>query len=144
MSLRSQKRMAASLLKVGLSRLRIDPDELEKVESAITKDEVRRLIHEGVISARVKKGVSRGRFRVKAAKRLRRGLGSRKGSSSIRKRDWAAKIRSLRARLRELKMKRMITGETYRRLMPMAKGGAFRNIPHLNEYLEAHNLVRRR
>jgi large subunit ribosomal protein L19e len=144
MSLRSQKRMAAALLKVGLSRLRVDPDEQEKVRSAITKDEVRRLIHEGVISARGKKGVSRGRARLKAVRRLRRGSGSRKGSSSLGKREWAAKIRSLRARLRELKTKRMITEETYRRLLPMAKGGAFRNIPHLNEYLETHNLMRRR
>jgi len=143
-SLRSQKRMAASLLKIGQSRLWINPEEPEKVESAITKDEVRRLIHEGVIAAKQTKGVSRGRHRTKIRKRFRRGAGSKKGSSHIGKRRWVTKIRTLRARLKELKTKRIITKQTYRILLPMAKGGAFRSIPHLNEYLETHNLARRR
>lgn len=136
--------MAASLMKAGQSRLWINPEELEKVESAITKDEVRKLIHEGVIAKKQKHGVSRGRHRTKDRKKKGRGQGSKEGSSHNRKRIWVDKIRTLRSRLRELRTKRIITKQIYRKLLPMAKGGAFRSVSHLNEYLEAHNLVRRR
>jgi len=137
--------MAASLLKIGESRVWINPEELERVESAITKDEIRRLIHEDVIIARDETGVSRGRHRTKTRKKGRRGPGSKKGSSAgARKRIWITKIRTLRSRLKELKAKRVITREVYRRLLPMTKGNAFRSVSHLNEYLERQNFVRRR
>jgi len=144
MSLTGQKRVAASLLKVGQSRIWIDPEQVEKVESAITKAEIRRLIHEGVVAARPKGGVSRGRHRLKIAKKTGRGPGSKKGSRHIGKIPWVGKIRILRSRLKELRNKRIITKQVYRKLVQMAKGGAFRNTAHLNEYLEAHNLTRRR
>lgn len=136
--------MAASLMKVGETRVWINPEEIEKVESAITKEEVRRLIHEGVIAARAEKGISRGRYKVRLQKKTGKGSGSKKGSRGRGKSGWVTKIRPLRTRLRELKTKRVITREVYRRLLPMAKGGAFRSISHLNEYLESHNLARRR
>ena len=136
--------MAASLMKAGQSRLWINPEELEKVESAITKDEVRKLIHEGVIATKPKRGVSRGRHRTKDRKKTGRGQGSKEGSSHNRKRIWVDKIRTLRSRLRTLRTKRIITKQIYRKMLPMAKGGAFRSVSHLDEYLEAHNLVRRR
>jgi large subunit ribosomal protein L19e len=136
--------MAASLMKVGQSRLWINPEETEKVEAAITKNEIRRLIHEGVIAARQKSGVSRGRHRIKIRKKTRKGPGSKKGSTHPHKRPWINKIRVLRARLKELKAKRIITKQVYGKLRLMAKGGAFRSKSHLNEYLEAHNLGRRR
>lgn len=136
--------MAASLMKVGESRVWINPEEIEKVESAITKEEVRRLIHEGVIGARAERGISRGRYKARFRKKSGKGSGSKKGSPRRGKSGWVAKIRSLRSRLRELKTKRVITRDVYRRLIPMAKGGAFRSISHLHEYLESHNLARRR
>ena len=49
MSLKTQKKMAASILKAGRSRLWINPEEFGRVESAITKEDIRKLIHEGVI-----------------------------------------------------------------------------------------------
>lgn len=142
MNLKSQRRLAASIMNVGESRIWIDPEQLDKIEGAITKDEIRRLIHEGVIIAKPKRGVSRGRCRVKVEKG--RGPGSKEGSKSLEKRIWIQRIRAIRERLRELKMKRMITSQVYRRLMPMAKGGMFRSKTHLNEYLQSHGLIRRR
>ncbi|UCF59603.1 MAG: 50S ribosomal protein L19e, partial [Candidatus Bathyarchaeota archaeon] len=46
MSLKSQRRLAAELLNVGEGRVWIDPDRIEDVEAAITREEIRRLIHE--------------------------------------------------------------------------------------------------
>ncbi|MGC8960900.1 MAG: 50S ribosomal protein L19e, partial [Candidatus Bathyarchaeia archaeon] len=82
MSLRIQRRLAAELLNVGESRVWIDPESIERVEAAITREEVERLIHEGVIRKLPERGVSRGRIRSKPG---RRGPGSRKGSTINRK-----------------------------------------------------------
>ncbi|MEM3754375.1 MAG: 50S ribosomal protein L19e, partial [Candidatus Bathyarchaeia archaeon] len=58
MSVKLQKRLAASIAKVGIDRVWIDPEKIEKVESAITRDEIKKLIHEGVIKILQKKGIS--------------------------------------------------------------------------------------
>ena len=65
MSLKSQKRMVAGLLKVGMSRVWIDPEQIDKVETAITKNELRKLIHEGIIQSKPKMGISRDRSKKK-------------------------------------------------------------------------------
>ena len=44
MNLTTQKRLAASILKVGLNRVWIDPERLEEVSMAITRDGVKQLI----------------------------------------------------------------------------------------------------
>jgi len=46
-SLKSQRRLAASLLGSGESRIWIDPEETTRVESAITRQEVKSLIDTG-------------------------------------------------------------------------------------------------
>ena len=131
-------------MKAGRSRLWINPEEFGRVESAITKEEIRKLIHEGVIVTKRERGVSRGRHRAKTRKKKGRGPGSKKGSIHNRKRIWVNKIRTLRFRLKELKDKKIITPKIYRKLVLLAKGGTFRSISHLNEYLKSHNLTRRR
>ncbi|MCK5562869.1 50S ribosomal protein L19e, partial [Candidatus Bathyarchaeota archaeon] len=76
MSLKSQRRLAAQVLKVGANRVWIDPERNDDVEVAITREEIRKLVHEGVIKALPKKGISRVRARVlhkKKKKGLRRG-----------------------------------------------------------------------
>ena len=146
MSLRSQRRLAARILKVGDERLWIDPDETERVSSAITGDEIRKLIHEGTIRAMPVSGTSRGRNRSLREDRKRgrrRGLGSRKGGKHSKK-VWARRIRVIRSRLADLRDRSLIPTGTYRNLLLMAKGGMFRSVSHLNEYAEAHKLVRRR
>jgi large subunit ribosomal protein L19e len=136
--------MAGSILKGGRSRLWISPEEFGRVESAITKEEIRKLIHEGVIVTKRERGVSRGRHRAKTRKKKGRGPGSKKGSIHNKKRIWVNKIRTLRFRLKELKDKKIITPKIYRKLVLLAKGGTFRSVSHLNEYLKSHNLTRRR
>src|SRR5438132_946076 len=60
MSLRSQRRIAASLLKAGETRVWIDPEEGDRVGSAITRQEIATLIREGRIRALPKKGSTAG------------------------------------------------------------------------------------
>ncbi len=150
MSLRSQRRMAAEILKVGESRVWIDPERVDDIEVAITREDIRRLIHEKVIREVPKKGVSRGRARVlheKKKRGLRRGTGSRSGRSGARaprKEMWMKKIRALRRKLRALRESRSITEKVYRRLYVMAGSGSFRSIADMERYIDSNNLRRRR
>lgn len=150
MSLRSQRRLAAEVLKVGEGRVWIDPDRTEDVEAAITREEIRKLIHEGVIRSLPEKGVSRARARVLQEKRrkgLRRGAGRKSGSAKARvpkKQAWMKKIRPLRKKLRELKASRAITESAYRRLYNMAGSGVFESTADLERYIRTHGLGRRR
>ena len=150
MSLKSQRRLAADILKVGEGRVWIDPNRTEDVEAAITREEIRRLIHEGVIQPLPKKGVSRARARVlqeKKKKGLRRGPGGKSGSARARiskKQAWMKKIRPLRKKLRELKASRMITESVYRQLYNMAGSGVFESIADLERYIRTRGLGRKR
>ncbi len=149
-NLSSQRRLAAQILKVGQNRVWIDPERMDDVESAITREEVKKLIHEKVIASLPEKGVSRSRAKVVRRKKRvgrRKGAGSRTGSgyAKISKKEaWMSKIRSLRKRLRELKASRIVTETTYRKLYAIAGSGKFESVAELERYLKAHDLWRKR
>lgn len=150
MSLKSQRRLAAEILKVGEGRVWIDPDRTEDVEAAITREEIRKLIHEEVIQSLPEKGISRARARVLKKKKkegLRRGPGGKSGSARAKiskKEAWMKKIRPLRKKLRELKASRAITEGVYRQLYDMARSGVFVSTADLERYIKTHGLGRRR
>ncbi len=150
MSLRSQRRLAADILKVGEGRVWIDPERTEDVEAAITREEIRKLIHEEVIKSLPKRGVSRARakiFHEKKKKGLRRGAGGKSGSLGARipkKQAWMKKIRPLRKKLRELKASRVITESVYRQLYDMAGSGVFVSVADLERYIKTRGLGRKR
>ena len=147
MSVVSQRRLAAELLKVGTSRVWVDPEDVDRVSSAITREEIRKLIHEGSIRKMPQAGISRGRKRVRKEELLagrHKGPGSTKGSVGHSKARWVTRIRSIRRRLRTLRDRRLVTTKVYRQLSLMSKGGTFRSAAHLDEYIETHRLARRR
>ena len=47
MNLTTQKRLAADILKVGVNRVWIDPENVEEVSRAITRERVKQLIDSG-------------------------------------------------------------------------------------------------
>ncbi|OGD47142.1 50S ribosomal protein L19e [Candidatus Bathyarchaeota archaeon RBG_13_46_16b] len=148
--LKSQRRLAAQILKVGQNRVWIDSEKTEDAGAAMTRDEIRKLIHEGIIKALPESGVSRARARVlhkKRKKGLRTGAGSRTGSPHARvsrKEAWMSRIRALRKRLRTLKTKKIIAESAYRNLYKMASSGRFESVAALERYLKAHELWRKR
>lgn len=141
MNLKSQRRMAAEILGVGENRIWINPDSMEEVSEAITKNDIRRLIKSKVIRKRRVKGTSRVRankLKLQRIRKRRKGHGSRKGKKSARKGKkelWIKKIRALRKRLKELKNEGKLTLEEYWKFYYMAKGGFFRNVSHMELYL---------
>ncbi|MBT8172365.1 50S ribosomal protein L19e [Candidatus Bathyarchaeota archaeon] len=150
MSLKSQRRLAADILKVGEGRVWIDPERIDYVETAITREEIRKLIHEKVVRSLPEKGVCRVRARIFAEKRkkgLRRGPGGKSGSSRSKiskKQAWMNRIRPIRKRLCELKETRTINESTYRKLYDMSESGVFESKADLERYIKTHDLWRKR
>lgn len=145
--LRNQKRLAATILKCGKHRVRIDPDRIEEVAGAVTRGDVRKLVSARVIVAAQKQGVSRGRGRhldAQKAKGRRVGPGSRKGAKYARlprKARWMALIRALRGELRDLREKGAIDARTYRAYYVRAKGGQFRSRAHLRAHMKTEGAL---
>ncbi len=76
--LTGQRRLAAQILKIGQNRVWINPERMDDVEGAITREEVRKLIHEKIIVSLPEKGVSRSEQRLFEQKSLRQTQWSRK------------------------------------------------------------------
>jgi len=144
------KRLAAEVLGVGESRVRISPEAIDRLGEVTTKADVRALIKEGLIYAEYKRGVSRGRWREyheKRKKGRRRGVGSRKGSKYARldpKEAWVRKIRALRRYLNSLKRRGLIDSKTWRELYLQIKGGRFNSVSALRAYLISNNIIKQR
>jgi large subunit ribosomal protein L19e len=140
----SQKRLAADILDVGENRVWLDPGEQEAIAEAITRDDIRELVDEGIIRAKDAKTNSRGRARERAEKRSyghQTGAGSRKGKSGARqarKDDWVARIRAQRARLKELREEGTIDRTQYRELYNKASGGEFESVDRLEAYVRTN------
>ena len=139
MSLKTVRRMAAQLLKVGENKIKMDQHKLEDIGIAMTKEDVKILIGEGKIWKVKPRSPSKGRSRhVKEQKRKgrRRGHGSRKGKVTARegkKTKWVRKVRGQRRILRELREKGKVS--EYRRVYRMIKGNYFRTKRHLVNYI---------
>ena len=148
--LSSQRRLASQILKIGQNRVWINPERMDDVEGAITREEIRKLIHEKVIVTLPEKGVSRSRAKIireKKRKGRRSGPGSITGAGHAKvtkKEVWMIKIRSLRRKLRELKASRIITEATYSQYYRMAGSGRFESIAELERNLKANDLWRKR
>ena len=141
MNLSNKKRMAASVLKVGKSRVKFDPDSAEDIFDAITRESIRGLFSSGVISVAPKKGVSRGRARIRKVKLKKRGkaAGSKEGSKGARrgkKRLWITKVRSLRGRIKMQRDRGEISGKFFDEMYLKIKGGQIRSLKHLENVIK--------
>jgi large subunit ribosomal protein L19e len=149
MKLTAQKRMAAEILKCGENRVYFDPYLIEEIKLAITREDIRNLIKEGVIQKKHKKGISKARKKIQHQRKKKgrgRGLGKRKGRKTARtprKRAWIKKIRPQRRELKKLRDRKIITIATYRKLYKNAKGGMFDSVAQLNRYIKEKELIRR-
>ncbi|MHA1673094.1 MAG: 50S ribosomal protein L19e [Promethearchaeota archaeon] len=148
MNITAQKRLASEILKCGVHRVYVHPDYIDDVLMAITREDIKNLIKNKIITKRKKKGISR--YRVKKAKEKKqkgrsRGNGSRKGVKTARspsKRNWINRIRPLRRELKKLRSTERIEVTTYRTLYMKAKGGSFNSVATLHRYIDEHKMWR--
>lgn len=144
MMLKLQKKLAAAVLHCSPKRVVFDPARLEDIKEAITKNDIRLLIGEGVIRKTPAKGVSRTRANkrlIQRRKGLRKGLGSRKGKFTARlarKKAWMNKIRAQREFIK--KIKPSLKQGAFKELYLKSKGGFFRSVKHIKLYVEEHEL----
>lgn len=135
-----QRRLAAKVLKVGETKVWMDPAKTKDIQQAITRIDIKRLIKQKAIKKlpdKVKKP--------RVQKKRKRGPGSKKGSKHARlpkKRRWIARVRPLRRMIKELKEKGEIDNRTYRRLYMLIKGGQFRSRSHMRIWMQQHGILK--
>lgn len=147
-SLRTQKRIAAEVLGIGQSRIWINPESMQDVLQAMTRDDVRELIKEGLIQEKPEKKPTRATAKKRAERRKKRkgvGHGKRRGTASARKSDkakWMEKVRSQRRFLRGLREKGTISDSVYRTYYRQVKGGRFDSLKHLKDSMKTDKVLK--
>ncbi len=127
------RRVSSRILKTGLNKVWIDPQENEKVALAKTREDVRKLIDDKVIIKKLDKFNSKAKARKRVADKKKgrhMGLGKRKGTRNARMPDrliWIKKIRNMRKTLKEMKKDGKLNVEEYRLFKQQAKGNLFKN-----------------
>ena len=148
MDVTPQKVIAARVLKCGVNRVWIDQDKLSDISIALTRDDVKKLISDGMIRKKQKLGVSRGRVRMHLEQKRRgqrRGTGKKKGAKFSRiskKQLWINKIRPQRRFLKALRDNEMLERHDYRKVYRQAKGGQFRSVAYLRNQLQETGLIK--
>ncbi|MFH0972323.1 MAG: 50S ribosomal protein L19e [Candidatus Micrarchaeota archaeon] len=137
MAVHTVRRVAADILGVGTSRIRIL--DAKAANEALTREDVRGLIKDKVVIVLPKQGVSRGKARITQSRKHAgrgRGEGSKKGARYAgvsRKELWMRKVRALRKTLRNNKFRTNTTD--YREMYRMVSGNAFKGKKQLLEFI---------
>ena len=137
-NLRDKRELAARTLGVGVNRIKFEPEYIEDVLDAITRDDIGSLVTARSIYVAEIKGTSRGRTRVKhlRARKHGTGPGSKKGRKKARqgkKQIWVKKVRAMRRQIRILKARGEISNKVHWSLYIKINGGHVRTLSHLRE-----------
>ena len=132
MNLSKKKQLASKVLKIGKKRIRFSNENLAEIKEAITKQDIKDLYKEGIITIKPVKG----RKRIKKRK-TRRGPGKIKKKVKKRKQTYVKITRKLREYLKHLKKQGIISNELYLALRKKIRMRDFRSKAHLKEHLKA-------
>ena len=141
-NLKTKRQLVSRILGVGVDRVKFDPEHLDDVADAITRDNIRSLITANVIEIKPIKGTSKGRSHFKKLQRSKRGTkqGSKKGRKGARtgkKQVYVRKIKAMRHQLKVSKLRKEIVNEDYWKLYKQVSGNQVRNLAHLRSLIEA-------
>ena len=140
-NLRTQKRLAASVIGVGKRKVWLDPNETSEIAEANSRHAIRRLVKNGTIVRKAVTVHSKSRTRAYTlAKRAGRhtGYGKRKGTAEARLPSqvvWIRRLRVLRRLLAKYRDAGKIDKHLYHVLYKEAKGNAFKHKRALVEHI---------
>jgi large subunit ribosomal protein L19e len=134
-----RRRLAARIMKCGNNRIWFNPESLKKIEKAITRGDVRKLILNRDIKKRPENKKKTPVVKKKQRSGSRKG---RKGARQGKKANWFKIVRPQRRLVKQLRAEDKLTPGSYRKLYIMVKSGVFRSKAHMKKYIDENNMMK--
>jgi len=130
-NLTQRKALAAKVLGCGKNKIRFDVAHLAEIKEAITKQDIRDMYAEGIISIAPNAGRKQH-----VQRKTRRGPGSIKLTIKDGKTEYGILVRKLRRHVGEIRKQNKIKQDKFEELRKKIRAGDFKSKAHLKSYME--------